>query len=147
MRIRKIRKEDFKQYIKLKKISHKEYSKLIGEKVRISDDFIKKEFNDFFISGKRFLLIIEDKIIFGFLIGSIINSDYKKIGYIDDLFVAKEFRRRGIAKELIKRFIEILRERKIKMCRLGVNIKNENAINFYKKIGFKIKHYEMDKKI
>ena len=112
VKIRKVKKNDFKQYLELKKFSHKEYSKLIGEKIRVSDEFIKKEFNDFSFSDKRFLLIAEDKKICGFLIGSLIGSDYKKIGYIDDIFVTKEFRGRGIAKELIKEFIKRLREKK-----------------------------------
>ena len=148
MRIRKAKKEDFEQYLKLKKHSLNEYSNLINEKIKRTNNDTKKEFNEFSSSKKRFLLFMEkDNKIKGYLIGSIIRSDYQKIGYIDDLFVLKNFRKKGAAKKLIEEFIKILKRNKIKKCRLGVNIKNNKAIKLYKDIGFEIKHYDMDKKL
>ena len=41
----------------------------------------------------------------------------------------------------------MLKRKKIKKCRLGVNIKNNKAIKLYRDMGFEIKHYEMDKKL
>lgn len=148
MKIRKAKKEDFRQYLRLKKQSLNEYSNLINEKIKRTNNDIKKEFNEFFLSKKRFLLFVEkDNEIEGYLIGSIIRSDYQTIGYVDDLFISKNFRKKGGAKKLIEEFIKILKRNKIKKCRLGVNIKNNKAIRLYRNMGFEIKHYEMDKKL
>jgi len=77
MKIRSAKKGDFKQYLKLKKQSLNEYSNLINEKIKIMNSYIKKEFNGFFSSKKRFLLVAEkDNEIKGYLIGSIIVSGY-----------------------------------------------------------------------
>jgi len=148
MKIRKAKRQDFGQYLKLKKQSAKEYSKLIGEKITFTDKQMKKEFNEFFSSKKRFLLIAEEKErIMGYLIGTVVGREYQLIGYIDDIFVLKNFRNKKIGRCLIKEFIKILKQNRIRKCRLGVNLKNKKAINLYKKLGFKIKHYEMDKTI
>lgn len=148
MKIRKAKKEDFRQYLRLKKQSLNEYPNLINEKIKRTNNDIKKEFNEFFLSKKRFLLFVEkDNEIEGYLIGSIIRSDYQTIGYVDDLFISKNFRKKGGAKKLIEEFIKILKRNKIKKCRLGVNIKNNKAIRLYRNMGFEIKHYEMDKKL
>jgi ribosomal protein S18 acetylase RimI-like enzyme len=148
MEIRRAKKEDFRQYLKLKKYNLKEYSNLINERIRRTDKDLKKEFNEFFSSKKRFLFVLEkDKEIKGYLIGTLIVSDYKKTGYIDDLFVSKNFRKKGAAKKLIREFIKILKRKKIKRFRLGVSIKNNKATRLYKNVGFKIKHYDMEKKI
>jgi len=45
---------------------------------------------------------------------------------------------------LMKSFIKFLKAKNIKKCKLGVNIKNKKAIKLYKKLGFKLSHYEMD---
>ena len=148
MKIRKAEKRDFGQYLILRKQSTKEYSKLFNEKINISDISIKNEFDEFSSSKKRFLLIAEkDNEVKGYLVGSLILSDYQKIGYIDDVFILKRFRKKGAGKKLIERFLKILERNKIKKCRLGVSTKNNKAIDIYKKMGFKIKHYEMEKKL
>ncbi len=74
-------------------------------------------------------------------------SDYQKFGYIDDIFVSKNFRKKSVAKIFIEEFINILKRNKIKKCRLGVNTKNNKAIRLYRNMGFEIKHYDMDKKL
>ncbi len=148
MKVRKAKKEDFKQYLELKRKDLNEYSNLIGEKIKRTNDDLKKEFNKFFSSKKRFLLVVEkDRGIKGYLIGTLIVSDYKKTGYIDALFISKSFRKKGAAKKLMGEFIKMLKSKKIKRFRLGVSIKNTKAIKLYKKMGFEIKHYDMEKKL
>ncbi len=142
MKIRKAKKEDLENYLELRKKWLKEYRKRINKKKYI------KEFNDILSSKKRFLFIAEEnKKVIGFLIGNIYFQNYKKIGYIDDIFVTKKERRKKVGTSLIKEFIKILRKRKIHKIKIGVEIKNEKAIEFYKKLNFKITYYEMEKKI
>ena len=137
MKIRKAKKEDFRQYLRLKKQSLNEYSNLVNEKIKRTNNNIKKEFDGFFSSKKKFLLFVEkDNEIKGYLIGNTMCSDYQTFGYIDDIFVSKNFRKEGAAKKLIEEFIKILKRNKIKKCRLCVNIKNNKAIRLYRNMWF-----------
>jgi len=55
--------------------------------------------------------------------------------YLDDLYVLEPYRRQGIATALLDQLFEIAREEKCNRLRLQVLNWNENAIQFYKKIG------------
>lgn len=145
-KIRRAKKSDLKQYVKLRKINLKEYSKIIGKKPKIISKQIEKEFKDSF-SPKRFILIAEEELIKGYLIGTLMTTPYTKKGYIDDIFVLQNLRQNNIGSSLIKEFIKMLKKRGIRKFRLGVNLKNEKALKLYKKLGFKITHYEMEKNV
>lgn len=148
MKIRKAKKGDLNEYVRLKKISTIEYIKLIRKKINITEKQMIKEFNEFFHSPRRFLLVVEhQKNLIGYLIGTEYISIYKKTGFIDDIFILKEHRGNKIGTSLIKTFFLLLKKKNIKYSRLGVNPKNKIALNLYKKLGFKITHYEMEKKI
>ena len=148
IKIRKAKKEDFNQYLELRKESLKEYSNIVGKKIILSDLKIKKEFNEIFSSSKRFLLVSENKKeINGFLMGTLLNSIWQKSGYLDDIFVSNKVRKKGVGKLLIKEFMRILKLKKAKTLRLGVNPKNKTASKMYKKLGFETIHHEMEKKI
>ena len=66
-----------------------------------------------------------------------LNKDFKEHGYLDSLYVLKEFQGYGIGKQLFKIAIE-------EIIKLGYNnmylecIKENNTINFYKKYRGKI---------
>jgi len=147
MKIVKATKKDWKEFKRLKRESLDWYSKLIKEKIHLSDKDIKKEFDEFSQSKNKILIIAKDSETKGYLIGSLLINAYTKTGYIDDVFVSANFRGKGIGKKLISEFKIILRKKHIKKMRLGVNPKNKNAIKLYKKLRFKITHYEMEKKL
>ena len=52
--------------------------------------------------------------------------------------VHPEYRNRGIASRLLKEVLELLRGMGIKEVEIDVDMINEDAINLYKKVGFKI---------
>lgn len=148
MKIKKARKEDLKEYLGLRKKWDKEYSNITNQKLKSTDEQIKKEFKKIINNRKRYLLIItKSERILGYLTASFFSNNYGKFVYIDDLFIIKECRKEGLATRLIENFFNIIRKRGIKSIRLGVNIKNKNAFKLYKKLGFKLTHYEMDKKL
>lgn len=148
IKIRKATGNDLKEYVKLMKESNKEYSKIIGEKVNFSDKEIKEEFNSVLKSQKEFLLLAQDnEKIVGYLMGNFTSYKKKKTGNIDFLFVPKNHRKKGIASLLMKTFTKILKKKGIKKYKLKMNIKNKNAFNFYKNLGFKITNYNMEKNI
>ena len=148
MKIRKATKKDLKEYILLRKLATKEYSRIKKKKISLPDNFIKKRFKELISSKDAFLLLAErDKTIEGYLAASLIKGVTQKTGYVDDIFVLKEFRKKGVGSLLIKEFMTILKKNKFKKIRLGTYIDNKNALRMYKNMGFKITHYELEKKI
>ncbi len=55
---------------------------------------------------------------------------------IERIYIRTKFQRKGLGKYLIKKAVEIATRKKKKNIWLGVWEKNENAIDFYKKLGF-----------
>ena len=55
---------------------------------------------------------------------------------LQDLFVAEDFRRRGIGKTLVSAFIDAAREKGVKKLFLEVRESNAAAKNLYKSCGF-----------
>ena len=55
---------------------------------------------------------------------------------IERIYIKNKYQKHGLGKYLINKSIEIARERSKKEIWLGVWEKNENAIAFYKKMGF-----------
>jgi ribosomal protein S18 acetylase RimI-like enzyme len=148
MKIRKATKKDAEEILKLVKISNNEYSKLIGKNTIFTNNEIKKDFNKTLKSHNKFLLVAEEtKNIFGYLFGELSSYKNNKTGNIDFLFILRNYRKKGIALDLVQEFIKILKSKNVDKIRLKVNIKNQDAFNFYKKFGFKITNYEMEKKL
>jgi ribosomal protein S18 acetylase RimI-like enzyme len=67
--------------------------------------------------------------------------------FIIDIGVKQNYRKKGIGKQLINKINEIAYKNNAKTISLLVDKKNKNAINFYKKAGFKITGYIMEKDI
>lgn len=88
-----------------------------------------------------FVAEVEEKIVGA--AWSRIMHDY---GHIDDktpslaLSVLKNFRRQGIATSLMKKLLEKIFAEGFVQVSLSVQKSNEIALNFYKKLGFKIFH-------
>ncbi|MBD3259429.1 GNAT family N-acetyltransferase [Candidatus Woesearchaeota archaeon] len=148
MKIRKAKKEDFKEYHEIRKEDWDEYLKQQGSKRKITSNQIRKEFNKFVTTKNHLMLLCKkDKEVTGYLIGTFIKNPYDKLGYVDNLYVRKEFRRRGVAGKLLKEFIRIMKTKGVDKIQLGAGKENRGALKLYKKLGFEIKFYEMQKQI
>lgn len=79
----------------------------------------------------------EEKEAVGFVWGTFINYGISRYGYIDELFVKKRFRGKGVGNALLK---EALKEfKKLKAWTVFVSTTNDKNIRkFYRKFGFKI---------
>jgi ribosomal protein S18 acetylase RimI-like enzyme len=143
MKIKKANKKDIGKFIELRKKYIESINKenKIKEKPNIKK--IKKEFGNFLKKNKIILVTELNNQIIGYIAGNIFENVWKRGGYIDDVYVYKEFRRKGIATQLIEGFLNELKKRKIKSCQLGVSKTNKKAIKLYKKAGFDLVHYEM----
>lgn len=69
--------------------------------------------------------------------------DLKEYGYIHDLWVEAEYRRDGIAKQLVMAATEHFRQFGIRQIRLDTLISNEAAIKLYQSCGFRASTTEM----
>ena len=148
MKIRKADKKDFEDYKILRKESLEYYKKISDEKLRFSDKQIKNEFREILSNPKRVLFIIEeDKNIKGFVIGTLIKNNYQYSTYLDEIYVDRNSRRKGFSKLLLNEFAKWSKLKKAKIMRLGVNVNNKKAMKLYNKIGFQIKHFEMEKRV
>jgi len=67
-------------------------------------------------------------------------ATYKTIEYLklDKIYVAPELKGRGIGKWMYNEIIEQARQNNFRKILLNVNRRNRPAINFYKKLGFKV---------
>lgn len=149
MKIRKATKKDFEEYYPLKVEESKEYAKIIGKKIKIpSKASLKKEFLGFVSKRNSYVSFVEDKKeIVAYMNFLIYKNIWSQCSYIEDIFVLKNHRGKGYAKELVSELIKILKNKKINQIILSVNIKNSPAIKLYKKLGFEITKYDMRKKI
>lgn len=74
----------------------------------------------------------------GFIIYRIILHRYKpiSIGYIDELYVKKEYRRKGISKKAMRLIIRKLKEKDVLRVDLDVMKQNVVAKKFWVSLGF-----------
>jgi ribosomal protein S18 acetylase RimI-like enzyme len=96
------------------------------------------------------LRIEEEGEIIGYIVGQIRDRNPRvmdKEGYINDWFVKKKWRSKGVGMTL---YNTLLKEFKSQACnRLGLytNIRNKKTIDFYHKLGFIDESLTMVKKI
>lgn len=87
-----------------------------------------------------FLVVEKDNKIVGYFRGAIepapAYTSPKKIGVIYDIYIAEEYRKRGIGEALMKEVLEWFELKNIKNIELSVDARNIAAINFWKKMGF-----------
>lgn len=134
MEIKLIEKKDFDKFLPIKKEFLNDYG--ISEK---SKEFIQREFNN----PKNIIFIAEkENKIIGYIIGEIIKDDYERYGYISEIFVKKEQRKKGISTKLKDKFLKLLTKKRIKKCRIEVNPDNPSQ-KAYEEWGFKIDKYGM----
>lgn len=147
MKIRKATKKDFKKYLELVRISDREYSKIIGKRIKTIDKEVKKYFDKSISSKNHLILVAENNNnLVGYLVASLFIGINNKFGYIDHIFVSQDYRKNKIGELLVKEFRMILKKKKLSRIKLAVNIRNKRAIKFYRKLGFKTYSYEMELK-
>ncbi|WP_346936179.1 GNAT family N-acetyltransferase [Clostridium sp.] len=85
------------------------------------------------IVGNIIIIVKEDEL----------NNEY---GWVDDLFVSKEWRKQGVGKNLIIRAFQGLKDLNIKESRLEVWSANKRALSVYNSVGYKF-HEETESSI
>jgi len=136
--------------------------RLAEEMFKIEGFIIPSEFNadrwirfieETVAEGRGFLIIAEwNGEIIGFTFASIsrmfpLDVTEHAVGTINDVYVLPEFRGRGIGKRMVAECLEKFKARGVKNVRLSVLAENKAAIKLYEKLNFKIRSYEMFKKL
>jgi len=154
MNIRQAKKEDLKKIEKMvfdldmgiSKIDFwKKDEKIVKKNIKSS---VLKSFKN----PKKIILVAEEKNkIIGYIAGTIKNQNpifkIKKIGFINDVYIIKKFRKKGLGKRLMKELIKFFKSQKIKVCQLSVLSNNLPAIKLYQSLGFKENRKKLVKKL
>ena len=90
--------------------------------------------------ASQFFFVYVDKEIAGYLKVNTDDAQSERMGEealeIERIYIKKQFQKHGLGKNLFNKALEIAKEDNKRKIWLGVWEKNENAIAFYKKIGF-----------
>ena len=118
MKIRKAKKSDIKQCVKLSRIPEFEIGNMYPDKESLIE----------LIKHKLFLVAEENKKIIGFIAG---YKHSKKDVYIDLLTVSKKGK--GTGKKLLEELKKVMKKQKIKLFWLIAPEFNKKTLNFYRK--------------
>lgn len=148
MEIRKAKKEDMKDIQNLRYLLGK-YEKDLGLNIVVPEwaytEVGEKDFN-YFLNDQYIFVATENNKIVGFITGEILKKKawYNvQLGEINNIFVLKEYRQKGIGKKLIETIINSFKEEGITNIQLYTFSNNTDAIKFYEKIGFKKYNVQM----
>ena len=122
-------KKDIPRLIQYKKDIIYMYSKDLAEDERNKiDEYIITSVNEMF--KYYYNIIIDDKII-----GSVCIKDLENVKLLDEIYLEKGFRNKGIGTDII---MKVLKEIANKNIYLWVYKENYKAVSLYKRLGFKI---------
>lgn len=80
MKVRRAKKEDFKEYLSLKREEERDYSRFVGKRIPSPEESIlKKEFTKALSSKKHLILVVEEgKRLIGYIHGEYVVNPYSK---------------------------------------------------------------------
>lgn len=135
-------KEDFKKYILfvLEENFNGDLTYEANRSIENMESFINDE--SAYVIGA----FDEEKLV-GFIWAYKKMFNKKEKIHVNHLYVNGEYRRRGIATELLKSVIDYAKKNNITDIELIATVSNKNAINLYKKLGFEIERLNMHKLI
>ena len=109
----------------------------------INESYKVQEFYEKFVDNDNEIILVarDNDIILGYVYGFIQDNGNlfnNKIAQLDALFVKEQYRGNGIARSLMKDFINWAEEKGAAYIELSVCKDNTNAINLYENEGFSI---------
>lgn len=123
----KASKKDIPRLVQYKKDIIYMYSKdLVEDEKENINEYIITSVNEMF--KDYYNIIIDDKII-----GSVCIRDLENAKLLDEIYLEKEFRNKGIGTDIIRKIIE-----NNESVYLWVYKKNKKAVLLYKRLGFTI---------
>lgn len=140
--IRKARIEDLKAIQELNnKLFELEYNKF-DPSLKVGWPFTEEGeeyFKDMIENEIVFVAVVDNNVI-GYLAGTVDTKNsciLKPISELDNFYVEENYRGQGIGTKLVKEFKNYCFDKGIEEMKVTASALNINAIEFYKKIGFK----------
>lgn len=154
MIIKKATIRDFEALKEIKLLSKKEelkYSgtiKPIDKNKEIYFSYLKKDLKH---KNRSIFMVLENKKVIGMILAQSFKplpiSKFQKKGYISNLYILKDYRKKGIGKKLVNYVLKWLKEKKVGHITLEIHVKNAPALKLYRKMGFKDYTMKLSKKI
>ncbi len=92
----------------------------------------------------------DDLDVVGYAVGRITTLpsffEHRYRGYIHDVFVKSEYRRRGIGRQLVEEILRWLAQHRVTLVELTVAANND-AIPFWQRLGFHVYMHQMKKEL
>ena len=103
------------------------------EKECFNQPWSLKSLSESFNSGTKFFVFLADKKVVGYVGLSVVLDE----GYITNIAVLKQYRQKGVATALLSRLTDFCINNSLSFVSLEVRKSNKNAIDLYKRFGFK----------
>ena len=152
--IRKANKEDFKQIHELVMQVHKIHVENRRYIYKDIDPLDISTFKEEILNSNNIYLVAENnKEIIGICFAelkNVLNNKIikdQKIIHISDICVKEEKQKKGIGKKLYNEILDLAKELDVDSIELMVWGFNNNAIDFYKSIGMKVKNLKFEQKL
>lgn len=150
MVIEKATKEDFLGIHKIFQEVHDHHLNGTINTFKDTDPFTKEEFEETIKDKNAFLLIAKEETqIIGFILATIVEKEgrhtkFKKSLYINTIGTKKDSQNKGVGTSLINEIKKIAKENKCDNINLSVWSFNDNAIKFYRHLGFNNQKINME---
>lgn len=144
MEIRKADLKDFDELLKLKLESKEEERKFNNSLKPVQDvkDYYEVYLRNDLSSDWRAVFVAEENnSMIGLAVGKIYRTlrvaGHERSGYLSNVYVKKEFRRKGIGLELTKEILNWFKQKGSTNVTLEIYPGNTAAVGLYQKFGFK----------
>lgn len=154
MKIRKAKIKDLEDVIELSyesAIYHKKLTLYYDTSKDVKEVLTKSLKKNIYSSNSCIFIAEENNKIIGYLLAFKINRSemfkVKKAGLIADVFIERDYRRKGIGDKIVEECFNWFKKDKISFVEINVEFSNRQAMNFWNKKGFKNVSIERYKKI
>lgn len=144
MDIRKATLKDFDKVLEIKlesKVEERKYNPSLEPVNKVIANYKEYLTNDLKSEWRAVFIAIEKDKVIGIITAKIyrtlIVAGDERRGYISNLFVSPEFRRKGTGSKLFDEAIEWLKSKGAKGLTLEIHSLNKDKVKFYHKKGFK----------
>ncbi|MBL7054471.1 GNAT family N-acetyltransferase [Candidatus Woesearchaeota archaeon] len=144
MKIRKAILDDFEALKKFKILSKKEelkYSQTLKPLKDTKAKYLSYLKTDLSYKSRAMFIAVEDNKIIGMIMGKGYStasiSKFKRKGYISNLYIDKNYRKKGVGVKLLKHTLRWLKKNGVPHVTTEIHIKNLPAQNLMHKAGFK----------